>query len=150
MKPILGLIFMALFTQACIAKAPLRGDKPEIGRTSGYWAQVTRVVDGDTYWADGVKYREAGIDTPEISNNPKHGYKCDAERRLGELAKIEAEALLIGQKIWIKPTGRWDYYKRPLVRTRYARGKWYDEHMIRMRLAAPWRGKKHKWCRPFK
>lgn len=139
-------MIIALLSQACFAKPPQHGDKPEIGRTSGYWAQVSRVVDGDTYWAGGIKYREMKIDTPEISDSPRHGYKCEAERRLGELAKLEAEALLLGQKVWIKPSGRWDYYDRPLVRTRFARGKWYDDHMIKLRLAAPWLGRKHKWC----
>jgi len=147
------LIFITLFWATatnCLAKAPAYGAKPKLERTTGYWAQVERVVDGDTFWADGVKYREAGIDTPETSDDPRHGYKCEAERRLGELAAIEAEALLGGRKVWIKPTGRHDYYGRPLVRTRITKGKWYDDHMIRARLAAPWRGRKHKWCAPVK
>jgi len=115
----------------------------------GYWVTVEKVVDGDTFWGDGVKYRLKEIDTPETSSDPRHGYKCEAERRLGELATAEAEAILLGRKVWIKPSGVIDRYKRPLVRVRYMRGKWYGPHMIKQRLAAPWLGRKHKWCETF-
>lgn len=128
------------------AKTPRHGVKPAIGRTTGFYAKVERVVDGDTIIANGVRYRLVGIDTPEIHNDPSHGYKCDAERRLGELAKVEAETLLLGRKVWIKPSGNWDKYKRPLVKVRYRRGKWYGDYMIRARLAARWQGHKHRWC----
>ncbi len=142
---ILSLLATTLAGTAC-AKAPAAGQKPLPGRTSGYWARVNIVVDGDTFWADGVKYRLLEIDTPEIHDDPRHGYKCDAERRLGELAKIEAEALLLHRKVWIKPSGRIDRYGRPLVRVRYHRGQWYADTMIRARLAAKWEGHKHNWC----
>lgn len=135
-----------LFGPAAHAKPPAEGEAPAKGRTSGYWATVDRVVDGDTVYVNGVKVRIVDIDTPETHASPQHGYKCEAERRLGEIATAEAEALMLGGKVWVKPSGTWDRYDRPLVRLRYARGKWYGEHMIRARLAAPWRGRKHKWC----
>ena len=146
MTRIILIFILLILALPAMAAAPDYGEKPAIGRTSGYWATVTKVNDGDTYWADGVKYREIDIDTPETSDNQKYGYKCDAERRLGEVATIEAESLLLGNKVWIKPSGKWDRYGRPLVRTRYARGRWYGPHMIKMRLAAKWKGRKHRWC----
>lgn len=139
-------ILILILTQTASATTPSDGAKPAKGRTSGYWVTISKVVDGDTYWANGVKYREVDMDTPETNNNPKHGYKCDAERRLGELAKSEAEAVLLNRKIWIKPTGKWDRYDRPLVKARFGQGNWYGEHMIKMRLAAKWQGRKHRWC----
>ena len=146
-RSILSLLAIAFITVGpAAAKTPDYGQPPAEGRTTGYWATVEKVVDGDTYWADGVKYREAEIDTPETHQDPKSGYKCDAERRLGELATVEAEALLLGRKVWIKPTGRIGQYGRPIVRTRVGRFKWYDEHMLRARLAAPYQGRKHRWC----
>ena len=143
---ILITLAIAILATPAAAKAPEYGQPPAEGRMTGYWAEVEKIVDGDTYWAAGVKYREAKIDTPETHQDPVHGYKCDAERRLGELATAEAEAVLLGRKVWIKPTGRIDPYGRPIVRTRFARLKWYDEHMLRARLAAPWLGRKHRWC----
>ena len=146
MTRIILIFIWLIWTAPAMAAAPDHGEKPAKGRTTGYWATVTKISDGDTYWADGVKYREIDIDTPETHDNPNHGYKCDAERRLGEIATAEAESLLLDNKVWIKPSGKWDRYGRPLVRTRYARGRWYGPHMIKMRLATKWRGRKHRWC----
>ncbi|HVK90738.1 MAG TPA: hypothetical protein VM468_04905 [Mycoplana sp.] len=44
--------------------------------------RTTFVVDGDTLWLEGIKYRIADIDTPEISES-----KCAWERELGARAK---------------------------------------------------------------
>lgn len=139
-----GLAFV--FSSMACAKAPVLGDPPQKGRKTGYWAQVNKVVDGDTVYVGGVKVRLVGIDTPETSSDRRHGYKCEAERRLGELATIQAEAILLHRKVWVKPSGAWDRYDRPLVKIRYSAGKWYGEEMIRAKLAAPWLGRKHKWC----
>lgn len=111
----------------------------------GYWVEVDRVVDGDTFWAEGVKYRVLDIDTPETQSNPRHGYKCDAERRLGNIATRKAEALLLDRKVWIKPRGE-DRYKRTLARVRHTQKEWYGPTMIELGVAAKWTGRKHKWC----
>lgn len=129
---------------ACAMHTEVKAKKPN--PKAGYWVTVDRVVDGDTFWAEGVKYRLKDIDTPETSSHSRHGYKCESERRLGELATAEAEALLLNRKIWIKPSGSNDRYGRALVHVRYAYGQWYGEHMIKQRLAARWEGRKHKWC----
>ena len=137
-----------LYSPAAEAAPPATGQPPAKGRTTGYWATVDHITDGDTFWADGVKYRVIDIDTAETSPNRRYGYECEAERRLGELATQEAEALLLNRKVWIKPSGTIDRYNRPLVKVRYARDKWYGEHMIETRLAARWKGRKHNWCAP--
>lgn len=134
-RAIFRLLVGILFLNAeCVSANPDITSK--VNDTAGYWVTVTEVVDGDTFWADGVKYRLSNIDAPETSPDRRHGYKCDAERRLGELATIEAEAILLGRKVWIKPSGRKGRYGRPLVRVRYMRGKWFGPHMIEKRLAA--------------
>lgn len=46
-------------------------------------ARTTCVVDGDTFWLDGIKYRISDIDTPEISEP-----RCAEEKALGEQATI--------------------------------------------------------------
>lgn len=128
------------------AASPGRGVKPPEERTTRYWVTIERVTDGDTYCGDGVKYRELRIDTPKTHDDPRSGYKCDSELRLGELATQRAEMLLLGRRIWIQPSGKWGRYGRPLVRARLAPDQWYDQHMLNARLAAPYLGRKHKWC----
>lgn len=46
------------------------------------------VVDGDTFWLDGVKLRIADIDTPSLAPP-----RCDYERRLGLKAKARLSEL---------------------------------------------------------
>jgi len=46
-------------------------------------ARVTCVVDGDTFWLDGVKVRITDIDTPEVSDP-----LCAAEAALGARASF--------------------------------------------------------------
>ncbi|RKQ68928.1 endonuclease YncB(thermonuclease family) [Litorimonas taeanensis] len=145
----LGKIWAIAFslTAACSLFSVGAKAAPISNKPPGYWVTVDRVVDGDTFWAEGIKYRLVDIDTPETSADKRHGYKCDAERRLGELATAEAEILLLNRKVWIKPSGSDDRYGRKLVKVRYAYGQWYGEHMIKSRLAARWQGRKHAWCK---
>ena len=76
-KRSLGYTIFAFCVAGCTS---LAGAMPICG--SG--KRVTCVVDGDTFWLGGVKYRLKGVDTPEV-----HG-KCRNERRL---AKKATEAL---------------------------------------------------------
>lgn len=50
----------------------------------GSGPRVTCVVDGDTFWLDGVKYRSNGFDTPEVS--AQHACGGAEEIALGESA----------------------------------------------------------------
>jgi endonuclease YncB( thermonuclease family) len=47
------------------------------------------VVDGDTFWSDGVKIRIADIDAPET-----HPSRCAREAELGDRATLRLQALL--------------------------------------------------------
>jgi endonuclease YncB( thermonuclease family) len=55
----------------------------------GVGRRITCVVDGDTFWLDGVKIRIADIDAPELSPA-----RCEAERLKGEAAKSRLQRLL--------------------------------------------------------
>ncbi|MBC8048522.1 MAG: thermonuclease family protein [Chitinophagales bacterium] len=100
------------------------------------------VVDGDTMKAPyGVTYRVLGYDTPET-----HFAKCDAERRLGNVATRRFEQLLKSGEVKVEETGRIDKYGRTLA-TVYVNGRDVSEIMIGEGLARAYDGgKRESWC----
>lgn len=108
-------------------------------------AGPTSVVDGDTINFGNERVRIANIDTPEI-----HSAKCDAEKRLGLVAKRRVAELLAGGDIIIHRgdpnTGRLnDRHGRTLATIEVA-GEDIGEVMITEGLARPWTGKRQPWC----
>ncbi|TDQ24179.1 thermonuclease family protein [Phyllobacterium brassicacearum] len=107
----------------------------------GVTARVTCVVDGDTFWLDGVKYRISDIDTPEISEP-----KCAWERELGEQAKYRLQSLLnegpFGLQAGIRDA---DKYGRKL-REVYRGGRSLGSQLVDEGLAHRWLGSKQSWC----
>ena len=67
----------------------------------GGGARSTCVVDGDTFWLEGTKYRIADIDTPEVSN-----FGCAAEKALGDRATERLAALLNAGPFALEPADR--------------------------------------------
>jgi endonuclease YncB( thermonuclease family) len=100
------------------------------------------VIDGDTIHAPGERYRLLDIDAPEI-----HRAQCDAERRLGELAKRRLQALLDAGPVAFSPDP-------PTKRDRYGRllahlivnGEDVACVLIREGYAVPWSGRRANWC----
>lgn len=103
--------------------------------------RITCVVDGDTFWLDGVKYRIADIDTPEISEP-----RCAEEKALGEQAKVRLQSLLnagaFGFKAGIRDE---DKYGRKL-RDVYRNGQSLGAQLVDEGLAHRWMGFKQSWC----
>lgn len=106
---------------------------------------MVSVTDGDTLSIGGEKIRIANIDTPEI----RHA-QCDAERRLGVVAKQRLETLLKSGTISLT---RGDP-KDGRVKDRHGRtlglvlvdGRDVGEMLIAENLARPWGGKREPWC----
>ena len=69
-----------------------------------------QVVDGDTIKVDGTTYRLLGYDTPET-----RFAKCDAERRLGDLARLRLQGILSDYSWRIEPVETKDKYGRVLA-----------------------------------
>ncbi|RUV98341.1 thermonuclease family protein [Mesorhizobium sp. M5C.F.Ca.IN.020.14.1.1] len=102
-------------------------------------------IDGDTIIADGTRIRIANIDAPEIRD-----FHCDAERRLGLVAKRRMVELLASGPVTVHPgdpkSGRLkDRYGRMLA-TIEVDGRDVGEIMIGEGLARPWTGKRRSWC----
>lgn len=107
----------------------------------GSGARVTCVVDGDTFWLDGVKYRIADIDTPEISQA-----QCAAEKALGDRATRRLADLLNAGPFILGAADRdEDRYGRKL-RVVYRDGASLGDSLVVEGLAHRWDGGKHPWC----
>ncbi|THK34640.1 thermonuclease family protein [Ensifer sp. MPMI2T] len=104
-------------------------------------ARITCVVDGDTFWFEGIKYRISDIDTPEISEP-----RCAEEKALGEQAKIRLQSLLNAGAFGLKAGLRdEDKYGRKL-REVYRGGRSLGAQLVDEGLAHHWIGFKQSWC----
>lgn len=99
------------------------------------------VVDGDTFWFRGDKYRIADIDTPET-----HGPRCAAEGELGARATRRLQALMSDGAFSLESADRdTDRYGRALrIVTR--EGQSIGDQLVAEGLARPWDGARHPWC----
>ena len=102
---------------------------------------VTRVVDGDTFWFQGAKYRIADIDTPET-----HGPRCPAEAALGARATRRLQSLMNAGAFSLEQGDRdTDRYGRSLrIVTRS--GESIGAILVAEGLARDWDGARHPWC----
>lgn len=99
------------------------------------------VVDGDTFWFKGEKYRIADIDTPET-----HGPRCAAEGELGAQATRRLQALMNDGPFSLESGDRdTDRYGRSLrIVTR--EGESIGGMLVAEGLARSWDGRRHPWC----
>lgn len=99
------------------------------------------VVDGDTFWFAGEKYRVADIDTPET-----HPARCAEEAALGEAATGRLRDWLNAGSFSLESSGRdTDRYGRKLrIVTRD--GASVGSALVAEGLARPWEGRRRPWC----
>jgi endonuclease YncB( thermonuclease family) len=99
------------------------------------------VVDGDTFWFQGKKYRIADIDAPET-----HPPRCASEADLGARATKRLQLLLNAGPFSLESDDRdSDRYGRALrVVTRG--GASIGEILVDEGLARPWGGRREPWC----
>lgn len=105
--------------------------------------RVTCVVDGDTFWLNGVKIRVADYDAPEISEP-----HCPSELALGQRATDRFIELLNQGPFQLAVEGSRDEdrYGRSL-RVVMRGGKSVGDALVAEGLAHPWVGHKLPWCR---
>ena len=102
----------------------------------------TCVVDGDTFWLEGVKIRIADIDTPEISQPG-----CAFELELGERATDRLIELLNQGPFELNVIGARDedQFGRKL-RVVARDGTSIGDQLVREGLARTWTGQREPWC----
>jgi endonuclease YncB( thermonuclease family) len=100
------------------------------------------VVDGDTFWFAGDKYRIADIDTPET-----HPARCAEEAALGAAATGRLRDWLNAGAFSLESAGRdADLYGRRLrIVTRG--GASVGSVLVAEGLARTWEGRRRPWCR---
>ena len=102
--------------------------------------RVTCVVDGDTVWVKGVKYRFEEIDTPEKGALAECRRGCRRFRLLSAWRKSFPR-----ESSRIKSSGK-DRYGRVLARFMVGK-KSAREMLVAEGLARPWRGQTEDWCK---
>ena len=102
---------------------------------------VTCLVDGDTGWERGVKWRTRGWDTPEYAAHAD----CHAETLIAAKAtKRVLELMSAGYElIWHNEKGG---KQRELVSIRLADGRMVGDILLSERLAVRWPHKARVWC----
>lgn len=105
--------------------------------------RINCVVDGDTYWKEGIKYRIMGLDTPE----KKPRAKCGFEHSLSNKATRFLFEQFRGSNVTEVERGK-DRYGRVLADT-YVNGKLIAPIIIRNGLGVEYNAKKRRegiWC----
>lgn len=95
--------------------------------------RITCVVDGDTFWLSGEKFRIAEIDAPEMNG------RCEREKRLARRARARLVEIINRRGIAAERIGK-DRYGRTLAKTPAI-----SEALIREGLAVRW-GARPRWC----
>lgn len=145
---VLGSILLALWFAPSLPKwLEMGGDGPAPDMISADFALchtgggTNCVVDGDTFWLAGEKYRIADIDTPET-----HPPRCESEAQLGRRATERLQSLLNDGPFSLESGDHdTDRYGRQLrVVTRG--GQSIGAILVAEGLARPWEGSRRPWC----
>jgi endonuclease YncB( thermonuclease family) len=102
---------------------------------------MTCLVDGDTGWETGRKWRLIGIDTPEMGG----GAECDQERELAIAARDRLQDLM-AEGYSILWSGRNDKFGRSLVDVRTDDGRDVGNILLTEGLAQRWPNHANPWC----
>lgn len=107
----------------------------------GSGPRVNCIVDGDTFWLNGEKFRAVGYDTPETTTNLCGG---NAERQLGQQASRRLMQLFNETQITLLRQGE-DRYGRTLAVVR-SDGVNVGDILIGEGLARSWPDGCEFWC----
>ncbi len=129
-------------------RVPPIGVPKETPRAASRWGALplcgpgkrhTCLVDGDTGWAGGTKWRLLNIDAPEVSKP-----ECARERSIANQATRRLQALL-ASGYDLSGSGH-DRYGRELVTITLSDGRDAGDVLIAEGLAQPWPNRGNVWC----
>ncbi|PWV99928.1 endonuclease YncB(thermonuclease family) [Hoeflea marina] len=105
----------------------------------GSGQRITCIVDGDTGWLNGEKWRLAGTDTPEISSP-----ECQSELTIGIQARDRLRVLMTAGYLFER--NGTDRYGRTLVEIRLADGRDVGDVLESEGLSQAWPNTGNRWC----
>ncbi|NTE89352.1 thermonuclease family protein [Agrobacterium rubi] len=136
-----ALLITAICLFASAGSAQQTNSSSEAFSICGSGQRITCVVDGDTFWFRGEKFRIADIDTPELSPP-----RCERERERGLAAKQRLLEILSSGPLSFKTSVRdEDRFGRKL-RIVYRDRRSVGDILVAEGLARKWEGSRRSWC----
>ena len=102
--------------------------------------KLTCVVDGDSGWEAGARWRLADVNAPEIDRAT-----CRREQQVGFKARDRLRELM-ASGYTIERVEHQERFDRDLVRIRLANGRDAGQQLLNEGLAKPWPQTGSKWC----
>jgi endonuclease YncB( thermonuclease family) len=136
------VVFTGICASLCLCPALAQASSLPVCHGGNRAARhVTCIVDGDTGWENGVKWRYLAIDAPEM---PKHA-ECKAEGKRAIQSRDRLRELMAGGYTinWSGDKGR---YGRQLVTVTLADGRDAGNVLLSEHLAQPWPNRGNVWC----
>ena len=107
------------------------------GRGSG----TNCVVDGNTFWQDGVRIQLADVDVPDAD-----AARCPGERQKAVAAKLRLQALLNDGTFVLSGSNRGDDQNGGKMRIAMRAGRSIGDQLVSEGLARHWTGQASSWC----
>lgn len=99
------------------------------------------VVDGNTFWQDGIRIQLADIDVPDAG-----AARCPSERQRGVAAKLRLQAILNDGSFVLSGSSRRDDPNGGKLRIAMRAGRSLGDQMVSEGLARRWTGQVSSWC----
>ena len=99
------------------------------------------VVDGNTFWQDGIRIQLADIDVPDAGTA-----RCPSEKQRGVAAKLRLQAILNDGNFVLSGSNRRDDPNSGKLRIAMRAGRSLGDQMVSEGLARRWTGQATSWC----
>ncbi|MGY5779169.1 thermonuclease family protein [Rhizobium sp. LEGMi135b] len=99
------------------------------------------VVDGNTFWQDGIRIQLADIDVPDAGAT-----RCPSEKQRGMAAKLRLQAILNDGSFVLSGSSRRDDPSGGKLRIAMRAGRSLGDQMVSEGLARRWTGQAASWC----
>ena len=99
------------------------------------------VIDGNTFWQDGVRIQLADVDVPDAD-----AARCPGERQKAVAAKLRLQALLNDGTFVLSGSNRGDDQNGGKMRIAMRAGRSIGDQLVSEGLARRWTGQASSWC----
>ena len=99
------------------------------------------VIDGNTFWQDGVRIQLADVDVPDAD-----AARCPGERQKAVAAKLRLQALLNDGTFVLSGSNRDDDQNGGKMRIAMRAGRSIGDQLVSEGLARHWTGQASSWC----